>query len=117
MLRLCRCVVLMSTFLLAAAAADVAGKWRAEFSTPDGTQRVNTFTFKVDGSNVTGTVAGSQDETPIRDGKIAGDTITFTADRPFGKFTYNGKIIGDEIRFAVQFGDNNFDMTAKRMKN
>src|SRR5437899_1896232 len=43
-----------------AVAADVSGKWRAEFTTPDGTQRINTFTFKVDGNKLTGTVAGAQ---------------------------------------------------------
>ena len=98
------------------AAADVSGKWRAEFTTPDGTARVNTFTFKVDGDTVTGTVAGAQDETPIKDCKLAGDAISFTADRPFGRFTYKGKISGDEIKFAVQFEDNNFEITAKRLK-
>ena len=117
MVSLRRCVVLTCMFVLAARGADVAGKWRAEFSTPDGTQRVNTFTFKVDGSTVTGTVAGSQDETSIKNGKIDGDAISFTADRPFGTFRYKGKIVGDEIKFAVQFGDNNFDITARRVKN
>ncbi|HZT28482.1 MAG TPA: hypothetical protein VFA33_01270 [Bryobacteraceae bacterium] len=102
--------------MLIAVAADVSGKWRAEFTTPDGTPRVNTFTFQVNGDKVTGTVAGSQDDTPIKDGKLSGDTISFTADRPFGTFTYKGKISGDEIKFAVQFNDNNFDITAKRMK-
>ena len=101
---------------LAAAAADVSGKWRAEFTTPDGTQRVNTFTFKMDGDKVTGTVAGTQDETPIKDGKVSGDAISFTADRPFGAFSYKGKIAGDEIKFTVTFNDNNFDITAKRVK-
>jgi hypothetical protein len=101
---------------LVAAAADINGKWRAEFTTPDGTQRVNTFTFQVDGDKVTGTVAGGQDETPIKDGKLSGDTLSFTADRPFGTFTYKGKIGGDEIKFTVQFNDNNFEITAKRLK-
>lgn len=99
-----------------AMAADVSGKWRAEFTSPDGTARVNTFTFKVEGGKVTGTVAGGQDETPIKDGKLSGDAISFTADRPFGTFKYNGKISGDEIKFAVQFDDNNFEITAKRVK-
>lgn len=97
-------------------AADVAGTWKAEFTTPDGTQRTNTFVFKVDGSKVTGTVAGTQDETPIKDGKISGDDISFTADRPFGTFTYAGKISGDEIKFKVTFNDQSFDITAKRVK-
>ncbi len=58
--------VLGCIFAMIAAAADINGKWRAEFTTPDGTQRTNTFTFKVEGDNVTGIVAGSQDETPSR---------------------------------------------------
>jgi hypothetical protein len=111
-----RRVVLACVLALAALAADVSGKWKAEFTTPDGTPRVNTFTLKADGSTVTGTVAGSQDETPIRNGKIEGDTVSFTADRPFGTFTYKGKVSGDEIRFSVQFNDNNFEMTARRQK-
>ena len=77
-----------------AAAADASGKWKDEFSTPDGTARVNTFTFKVDGGNLTGTVVGTQDETPIKNGKICGDDIAFSAERPFGTFTYTGKIKG-----------------------
>lgn len=96
-------------------AADVSGKWKAEFTTPDGTQRQNTFTFKVDGTTLTGSVAGAQDETPIKDGKVNGDDISFTAERPFGTFTYNGKAAADEIRFKVTFNDQSFDITAKRV--
>jgi hypothetical protein len=51
---------------VAAMAADVSG-------TPDGTARLNTFTFKVEGGKLTGTVAGTQDETPIQNGKIDGE--------------------------------------------
>src|SRR5437016_2473698 len=96
-----------------ALAADISGKWKAEFSTPDGTARVNTFTFKVDGANLTGIVAGTQDETPIKNGKINGDDISFSAERPFGTFTYAGKIKGSEIVFKVTFNDQTFEMTAK----
>jgi len=74
-IRLCVSTAVIGCALaLVAVASDVSGKWRAEFTTPDGTQRVNTFTFKVDGDRVTGTVAGVQDETPIKDGKVSGDT-------------------------------------------
>jgi hypothetical protein len=100
--------------VIVAAAADVSGKWKAEFTTPDGTTRVNTFTFKVDGGNLSGTVAGTQDETPIKNGKINGDEISFSAERPFGSFTYNGKVSGNEIKFKVSFNDQNFEITAKR---
>src|SRR5712692_4724345 len=112
-----RIVVLGLMLSLVAAAADVSGKWKAEFTTPDGTQRVNTFTFKIEDGNLTGTVAGAQDETPIKDGKIAGDEISFSAERPFGTFTYNGKVSGDEIKFKVNFNDRSFQITAKRVPN
>jgi hypothetical protein len=99
-----------------AAAADVSGKWKAEFTSPDGTQRVNTFTFKAEGEKLSGTVAGSQDETAIENGKVAGDEISFTAERPFGSFAYKGKVSGDEIKFKVTFNDETFEITAKREK-
>lgn len=108
-------VALVAMVSTAALAADVTGKWRAEFTTPDGTQRVNTFTFKQEGAKLSGTVAGAQDETPIQDGKVTGDDISFTAERPFGKFSYKGKLSGDEIQFKVEFGANSFNITAKRM--
>lgn len=99
------------------AAADVTGKWKAEFTTPDGTARVSMFTFKVDGGKLSGTVAGGQDETPIQNGKISGDDISFTAERPFGTFAYAGKISGNEIQLKVTFNDQSFEMTAKRVAN
>jgi hypothetical protein len=102
---------------LPALATDVSGKWKAEFATPDGTQRVNTFLFKMADGKLTGTVAGTQDETPIQNAKINGDEISFTAERPFGTFTYSGKVSGDEIKFKVTFNDQNFEMTAKRVSN
>ena len=96
-------------------AADISGTWKAEFTTPDGTPRTNTFTFKSDGAKLTGTVKGSSDETPIADGTVSGDNISFSAERPFGKFTYKGKASGDEIKFTVEFNDQHFDITAKRV--
>lgn len=109
--------ILALALSVVAAAVDVSGKWKAEFTTPDGTQRINTFSFKVDGGKLTGTVAGTQDTTPIQNGKINGDEISFSAERPFGTFTYNGKASGNEIKFKVQFNDQNFEMTAKRVSD
>ena len=97
------------------AAESVAGKWKANFTTPDGTARTNTFTFKVDGANLTGTIAGATDETPLKNGKISGDEISFSADRPFGTFTYTGKVSGNEIKLKVTFNDSNFEITARRV--
>src|SRR5260370_20986373 len=117
MTRLFLCIAALAVLLpLTLTAAGIDGKWKAEFTTPDGTQRTNTFTLKADGGKVTGTVAGTSDTTPIQNSALAGNEISFTADRPFGKFTYKGKLAGDEIKFKVEFNDNSFDITAKRMK-
>jgi len=115
--RLVWMAALLAALVSLGAAADISGKWKAEFTTPDGTARVNTFTFKVDGAKLSGTVAGGQDESPIKDGKISGDDISFSAERPFGTFTYTGKVSGNEIKLKVTFNDQSFDMTAKRVTN
>jgi hypothetical protein len=107
-------VTVLATVL---AAADLSGTWKAEFTTPDGQQRVNTFTFKVEGAKLTGTVKGSQDETPIQNGKVDGDSISFSAERPFGTFTYTGKASGDTIKFKVDLGGQGFEITAKRVSS
>jgi hypothetical protein len=59
----------------------------------------------------------SQDETSIADGKVAGDEISFSAERPFGSFTYKGKVSGNEIKFQVTFNDQTFEITAKRVSS
>ena len=107
-------------------AADVAGKWRGEFTGPDGSQAHNIFTFAVDGEKLTGTVYSSfsQADAKIEDGSIKGDDIAFAVTRNFQgtdvKLRYTGKVAGDEIAItmSVDAGGQNFDvkMTAKRQK-
>ncbi len=116
-----RAAALLAVFLTAVWAADVSGKWKAEYSSPDGQTRQSTFTFKVNGSELTGTVGGARGETAISEGKISGDDISFVVVRNFNgnefKMQYKGKVSGDEIKFKVEFGggDRTFEMTAKRM--
>jgi hypothetical protein len=110
-------VAIGAALAMVAVAADVNGKWKAEFTTPDGTQCVNTFTFKVEGGKLSGTVQGSQDDTPIQNGKIDGDEISFSAERPFGAFRYKGKVGSGEIKFTVELNGQNLEMTAKRISN
>jgi hypothetical protein len=115
-------IVLLVVFLTMAWAADVSGKWNAEYKSPDGQTRQSTFTFQVKDGTVTGTVASTRGESQIEDGKISGEDISFTVIRNFGgndmKFSYKGKISGDEIKFTVTVGegDRTFDMVAKRAK-
>jgi hypothetical protein len=95
---------LLGLLTLTAMAADVGGKWTAQVPGRGGQTREATFNFKVDGSTLTGTVSGRGGDMPIADGKIDGDTISFTQTLEFNgntvKFSYKGTVSGDEIKFT-----------------
>ena len=108
-----------------AVAADVAGKWKADFQTADGQKVQNVFTFVVDGEKLTGTVYSSlaQSDAKIEEGQIKGDAISFAITRNMGgseaRFRYKGNVSGDEIKFVVTIGEPDgmqVEMTAKREK-
>jgi uncharacterized protein (DUF2147 family) len=115
-------LALLALFALTVSAADVNGKWKANFTTPNGDARESTFDLKADGDKLTGTVAGAQGEpAKIQEGKISGDDISFFVMRNFGgnevKLEYKGKVSANEIKFTVSFGggDRTFEMTAKKI--
>lgn len=103
-------------------AADIDGKWKSEFTTPDGQTRTTNFTFKADGDKLTGTASGRQGDTAITEGKISGDEISFVVVRNFRgeerKMQYKGKVSGDEIKLTVTYGPDMppREMVAKRVK-
>ena len=117
--------VLFATILILAAflsinAADIAGKWTAEFDTPIGVQKY-TYEFKVDGGKLTGTAAGPQGAVEIQEGKVSGDEISFIENMKFEdmpiRIEYKGKVAGDEIKFARKVGDfGGEEFVAKRAK-
>lgn len=91
---------------LACFAADVTGKWTAEMPGRGGQTQQMTINLKADGNTLTGTVGGPRGDTDISDGKIDGDTITFSVVREFNgnsmKMNYTGKVSGDTIQFKVE---------------
>lgn len=119
-----RVLPLLTVALIAVAAfawADhhVDGTWEAKIETPRGTSEV-TFELKQEGEKLTGTVTGRMGKTDIQDGKVDGDTITFTQamegrGRSF-TFHYNGKVSGDTIQFTREVKDmgRKQEFTAKR---
>jgi hypothetical protein len=115
-------LALMSIVTAVVMAADITGKWKTEMPGRDGTPMVTTYTFKVEGDKLTGTISGRQGDTPITDGKISGDDISFAVVRTMQgqerKMEYKGKVSGDEIKLSVQFGPDMppREMVAKRVK-
>lgn len=112
------------TILLIAAfgllAADASGKWTAEQPGRNGgPPRTITFTFKVDGAKLTGTVSqpgrnGNMDS-EITDGKVDGDNISFKVSRTMGDQTmtteYTGTVSGDSINLKMNMNTPNGPMT------
>jgi len=96
--------LLLVLLSIAALAADISGKWTAQVPGRGGQTREATFNFKVDGNTLTGTVSGRGGDMPIADGKIDGDSISFTQTLEFNgnsmKFLYKGTVSGDSIKFT-----------------
>ena len=101
-------VVAMLLACTPAFAADVTGKWKAEFDTPIGTQHY-TYDLHADGATVAGKARNDQGESELKEGKIDGDTITFVEGLTFDgntiRIVYTGKIEGDTIKFSRAVGE------------
>jgi len=114
-------LVLMAACALTASAADVSGNWKGSVDTPNGTIE-RTFTFKVEGHKLTGETTSSMfGKSPIEDGKVDGDDLSFTitvnVGGSEGKVNYKGKLEGDTIKFTidVQAIGQTLEMVAKRV--
>jgi len=93
-------------------AADPTGTWT--WSTPGrngGPERVSTLTLKADATTLTGKLSvpgrdGSPVETPIADGKIDGDNISFDLVRSYNGNSstnkYSGAVTADKITGKVE---------------
>ncbi len=98
-------VVLLALFATTAWAADITGTWKATADMGQGPME-RTFVFKQEGAKLTGeTTSSMMGKSPITDGKVEGDSVTFTITVNFGgedmKMNYKGKINGNEIKFTV----------------
>ncbi|MFB3826594.1 MAG: hypothetical protein ACE15B_07480 [Bryobacteraceae bacterium] len=122
MKRLIVTITLLFCVAFGVLAADVTGKWTAQVpSRQAGQTREQTFNFKAEGGKLTGTVSGRQNDVPILNGTISGDTISFTVKMQYGDNTveqkYTGTVSGDEIKFKREGGQGPArEFTAKRAK-
>jgi len=120
-----------TTILLAVAlclvAADASGKWTYQQEGRNGTVQV-TMNLKVDGAALTGTMTrpgreGNAVETPISDGKVDGNNVSFSVKREFGGnsvvTTYKGTLDGDRLKLEISMptrdgGSRTMNVVAKR---
>lgn len=115
-----RFVSVFFAFALAALSADIDGKWKADYTSPDGSARSMTFTMIADGGKLTGTAASAIGESKIENGKVEGDKVSFHLMRNINgdemKFVYEGARSGNELKLKVTVGDGAFtmDIVAKK---
>ncbi len=101
-------------FAAIALAADATGKWTGSVPGQDGQDMTVTFNFKVDAGKLTGTVTTPMGDSPIVEGSVDGENITFSTEFNDTKIVHKGTIAGDSIDLDVTMGDNNFKMALKR---
>jgi hypothetical protein len=116
-----RLLALFAISALAALAADISGTWKATADLGNGPVE-RTFIFKQDGNKLTGeTTSTLLGKSTITDGKVEGDTVTFTITGKIGdqemKLNYTGKIGANEIKFKSEAqggGAQAFEWVAKK---
>jgi opacity protein-like surface antigen len=124
-------VILSMTLVLGvsglAGAADKVepvGTWKCEYEI-GGQKRTPTLTIKKDGDKLAGTMSWpDQKETKVKDLKLKGGTLTFSAVRKFMDYEipveYTLTIAGDKLKGkgAAEFGGQKqeWDMNGKREK-
>jgi hypothetical protein len=111
-------VLAMLSISFVASAADATGKWTGEVPGRGGNQPI-TFNLKAAGNALTGTITTAQGDRPIEEGKVEGDTITFSQtvqgrDGTPNKQTYTGKVGADAIEFTREGGRGPITFTAKK---
>ena len=113
----------MGIFAMTAFAADVTGKWTAEVPGRGGNMQTNTITLKQEGTKVTGTLDGGRGgPVEITNGKVEGDSVSFTVVRNFNgneiKQNFKGTVSGNEIKFTRTMeggqGGQPIEFTAKK---
>jgi hypothetical protein len=113
-------IALLFALVASALAADISGTWKASFDTQIGVQNY-TYTFKVEGSKLTGHAKSEYADVDIQEGTIKGDDITFVENFDFQgmpiRIVYKGKISGDEIKLSRNVADiATEEAVAKRVK-
>ena len=117
-------LTIMLVAVFGAMAADISGKWTAEQPGRNGgAPRVTTFTFKVDGSKLTGSISrpgrgGDPMVSEITDGKVDGNNVTFSVKMQMGGqemvSTYKGTLNGDTLELeTTRPGQDGTPMTQK----
>lgn len=122
-----RIILLVAVWLAGsglARAADIAGKWTAEFDSQIGPQKY-VYEFKVEDDKLTGKAkfdrSMGKGEVALKEIKVNGDDVSFLEKVSFDGnevvITYKGKLVGDEMKLTREVGEFATEqIVAKRVK-
>jgi hypothetical protein len=100
--------------------ADIDGKWTGSIEGMDGNPMTIGFTFKADGTTLTGVHTVNGQDTAIKDGKIEGNNISFTVTLDLGgqetKIPHKGVLSGDQIKMTYEMMGQPGEILLKRAK-
>lgn len=107
MSRLFALILVLLVTALMLPAADVTGTWKGSYSLSGQTVPVTIELKSAADGLVVGTVQGMSTSDPdIRDGKVAGDDLSFFINVDFegeaARLVFKGKVTGDEIHFDMR---------------
>jgi hypothetical protein len=94
--------------------AGLDGKWSAMLKGPDGNEFPISYTFKTDGTALTGTVTSSLGTFDISDGIVKGDSLWFTANIKTMKIKNIGRYYADGDSVSLRVGKKSTHTTLKR---
>jgi hypothetical protein len=105
-------VLALLVFALPAAAAELTGRWTAEFDSPIGVQKY-VFEFKKSGDALAGDATFERSigngAVPLQNVKVEGDKVSFdeplTIDGNSITIKYSGTLTGDELKLTRVVGD------------
>jgi hypothetical protein len=113
-----------AALFVSARAADLTGRWKAEFDTQVGVQKY-VFDLKADGDKVTGKATfermDEKGEVELKEGRIVKDEVSFVEPMKFQdqevRIEYKGKLAGDELKLTRKVGEfATEELVAKRVK-
>ena len=123
------CVLAAALFLVMTGmsfGADIDGTWTGSLDMGGQAMPIN-FTFKAEGTTLTGSMPGmpGPDGSPakpiaIKDGKIDGNNISFSVAIAMGeqemKIDYKGVLSGESLKITGEAMGNPFEFTLKKAK-
>lgn len=115
-MKTCFAAALIMISALMVYAADVNGTWKGTMDTPVGPME-NTITLQANGENLAGSVKTDMFEAKLENASLKGDKVSFIITMDFGTLTYEGILVGDQLKFKVIGPDGSpTELNCKRQK-